>query len=153
MPTNEDLVRALNGGSAAPLLQKYNVPQSQVHGLRSYLPELPDWMKTAMGAPGQAMGSLARFSPEAAMMLNFLMRRGPAMAPAGPRPNVAPHAEPVTPQSKAVATGAVPEGYDDLFKMLEGWEAKEAAAAPPRPMTALERAMATSQQRGLVPQK
>ncbi len=69
----EDLVNALAQPSTADVMAQYRPPQWG--GLKSYLPDQPDWMKTAQGYAGQAMAAIP---PEAMLAMNFLGRTPPA---------------------------------------------------------------------------
>ncbi len=64
------LARSYDGDpSTADVMAQYRAPQWG--GLKSYMPDQPDWMKTAQGYAGRALGAVP---PEAQLILNLLGR-------------------------------------------------------------------------------
>ncbi len=78
-----DLVNALAQPSTADVMAQYREPQWG--GLKSYLPDQPEWMKTAQEYLGRG---LAAIPPEAQFALNFLGRAPVPRAPSRLTPAV-----------------------------------------------------------------
>lgn len=71
-PPRVDLNALMAQPSTADTMAQYQPPAQPWGGLKSYLPDQPDWMRTAQGYLGNALAAAERFSPEAMMLASFL---------------------------------------------------------------------------------